>query len=139
MALSQTRSIQFPRRGFAPGWRHLGALLVGYEILGALRAVTPTDVSQGVVIFAGSLSVLAFVDTDFEGLPNVTSELERISPQHVQVVDASQGLSWAELWIGVGVQRALFSDSIQKAMAARSDNHTSIAGLTLRRGVTYWK
>jgi len=82
--------------------------------------VALTDVVQGVVLVAGAMLILISVDIHFEGLPAISKKLEVLDPSLVQVMDSAQGLSWAEFWIGVGVQRALFPDFPQRAMAASS-------------------
>jgi len=100
----------------------LAAVLGIFEALGGLRAVAFMSVVQGAVLVAASLLILVLLDTAYGGLPAITAQLEATSPGHVAVMSHSQNLRWAEVWIGMGLQRALCPDYPQRAMAAASQN-----------------
>jgi len=97
----------------------LGIMIVMYEVFGGLRAVALTDVLQGSILLVGALMVFVFVERMYGGLNEITSALEIASPEHVEVMSSSASLSWAVFWIGVGLQRGLFPDFIQRSMASK--------------------
>lgn len=105
----------------------LGVVVTVYEILGGLRAVALTDVIQGATLVTGAMLILALMGINFGGLSQITAKLEEKAPKMVQVPDGSQDFAWAEFWIGVGVQRALFPDYPQRALAASSQHSLRVA------------
>jgi len=105
----------------------LGLMIVMYEVFGGLRAVAFTDVLQGSILIAGSLMVFIFVQKMYGGLTNITTQLETSSPGHVEVMSTSSSLSWAMFWIGVGLQRGLFPDFIQRSMASYDQGSQKLA------------
>eukprot|EP00419_Tripos_fusus_P074654 CAMPEP_0172878642 /NCGR_PEP_ID=MMETSP1075-20121228/110258_1 /TAXON_ID=2916 /ORGANISM="Ceratium fusus, Strain PA161109" /LENGTH=638 /DNA_ID=CAMNT_0013730477 /DNA_START=31 /DNA_END=1947 /DNA_ORIENTATION=+ len=110
----------------------LGAILVVFEIFGGLRAVALTDVIQGGVLIFGAMLILVFINVKpYSGLANVSEQLERADPTHVQVMSSDAALSWAEFWIGIGFQRALFPDYMVRAMSAKSQKSLRLASVIL--------
>lgn len=105
----------------------LGLMIVMYEVYGGLRAVAFTDVLQGCILVVGSLMVYVFVHRMYGGLSEITSSLELVSPEHVEVMSSSASLSWAMFWIGVGLQRGLFPDFIQRSMASKDQSSQKLA------------
>jgi len=105
----------------------LGFMIVMYEVFGGLRAVALTDVLQGSILLVGSLMVFVFVQSRYGGLSEITSALEISSPEHVEVMSSSASLSWAVFWIGVGLQRGLFPDFIQRSMASKDQGSQKMA------------
>jgi len=49
----------------------------------------------------------------------------------VTVMDSSASIGWAQFWIGVGLQRALFPDYVARAMAADSEKTLRTANIIL--------
>ena len=97
----------------------LSLLVVLFEFVGGLRAVAFTDVIQGAILVTGAMLILWYVGIAYPGLPAISSCLQAECSDHVTVMDAGKSLSWAEFWIGVGFQRALFPDYMQRVIAAR--------------------
>jgi len=63
----------------------------------------------------------------YGGLGEITSALEISSPEHVEVMSSSASLSWAMFWIGVGLQRGLFPDFLQRSMASKDQHSQKLA------------
>jgi Na+/proline symporter len=102
--------------------------LVAYEIVGGLRAVAWTDLLQGIVLLTGAMAFIVYpLHSVYGGAESVTESLLVTDPGHVTVMDSSGAIGWAQFWIGVGFQRALFPDYVARAMAANSEK-------TLRTG-----
>lgn len=111
-----------------------GILLFCYECMGGLKAVSMTDVLQGGLLTVGALSIFFFVGPVFGGIPYITEQLENISRKHVYGALDNTGdfaLNWAQFWIGVGLQRALFPDYMQRALAARSQKDLKMGNIVL--------
>lgn len=108
-------------------------MLVAYEVVGGLRAVAWTDLLQGCVLASGSVGFLIYFGSGmiYGGVTEVTESLLETDPGHVTVMDASKSMSWAEFWIGVGFQRALFPDYVARVMAAKSEKTLRTAQLVL--------
>jgi SSS family solute:Na+ symporter/sodium/pantothenate symporter len=113
----------------------LMALLVAYEVIGGLRAVAWTDLLQGCVLVTGSMAFLFVMVSGispYGSITDITEELLETDPGHVTVMDAfAGGMSWAQFWIGVGFQRALFPDYVARVMAADSEKTLRTAQLVL--------
>merc|ERR1719235_2280842 len=110
----------------------LCVMLVLYEVVGGLRAVAWTDLLQGCVLATGSMAFLFVIGSVYGGLEAVSKSLLETDPGHVQVMDAmGGGMSWAQFWIGVGFQRALFPDYVARVMAAESEKTLRTAQLVL--------
>jgi len=105
----------------------LGSMIVMYEVFGGLRAVAFTDVLQGSILIVGALMIFIFVQRMYGGLSNITTALETSNPGHVEVMSTSSSLSWAMFWIGVGLQRGLFPDFIQRSMASNDQTSQKLA------------
>jgi len=105
----------------------LGLMIVIYEVFGGLKAVAFTDVLQGTILLVGSLMVFIFVERMYGGLREITAYLETHNPGHVEVMSTSSSLSWAMFWIGVGLQRGLFPDFIQRSMASTDQKSQKVA------------
>lgn len=111
-----------------------GILLFCYECLGGLKAVSFTDVLQGGLLTLGALSILFFIGPVFGGIPSISEQLENSSRKHVYGALDNTGdfaLNWAQFWIGVGLQRALFPDYMQRALAVRSQKDLKIGNIVL--------
>jgi Na+/proline symporter len=110
----------------------LGVILVIFEIFGGLRAVAFTDLIQGGVLILGAMLILVFVNVKpYAGISRVSELLERQEPKHVQVMSSDAALSWAEFWIGIGFQRALFPDYMVRVMSADSQRSLRLANVIL--------
>jgi SSS family solute:Na+ symporter/sodium/pantothenate symporter len=109
----------------------LMVMLVAYEVVGGLRAVAWTDFLQGMVLLIGSMGFLLVIPSVYGGLENVTESLMATNPDHVTVMSPAKSLSWAEFWIGIGFQRALFPDYVARVMAADSEKTLRTAQLVL--------
>jgi len=110
----------------------LGAIVVVFEIFGGLRAVAFTDVIQGGVLIFGAMLILVFINVKpYQGLATVSEMLEVQDPEHVQVMSSDAALSWAEFWIGIGFQRALFPDYMVRVMSAESQRSLRLANVIL--------
>jgi len=105
----------------------LGVMIVMYEVFGGLKAVALTDVLQGCILLMGALMVFVFVQMKYGGLSEITDELEVTNPARVEVMSSSASLGWATFWIGVGLQRGLFPDFIQRSMASRDQGSQKLA------------
>merc|ERR1719201_960211 len=57
--------------------------------------------------------------------------LMETNPEHVTVMSPEKSLSWAEFWIDIGFQRALFPDYVARVMAADSEKTLRTAQLVL--------
>lgn len=105
----------------------LGVMIVMYEVFGGLKAVALTDVLQGSILIMGALMVFVFVKMKYGGLSEITDELEVTNPARVEVMSSSASLGWATFWIGVGLQRGLFPDFIQRSMASKDQGSQKLA------------
>lgn len=99
-----------------------GAVLTVYEIFGGLTAVSVTDVMQGGFLMFGTISILGFLDAKYGGLDSVTERLPTKSVIGALEDTDNFALSWAEFWVGVGLQRALFPDYLQRSYAAKKQS-----------------
>merc|ERR1719191_724159 len=109
----------------------LCVILVAYEVVGGLRAVAWTDLLQGTVLMIGAMAFLFVIGSVYGGLESVTESLLVTDPSHVTVMDSSGAIGWAQFWIGVGFQRALFPDYVARVMAADSEKTLRTAQLIL--------
>merc|ERR1719197_1389164 len=77
------------------------------------------------------MGFLVMIGPVYGGLSAVSESLLETDPDHVTVMSPTKSLSWAEFWIGVGFQRALFPDYVARVMAADSEKTLRTAQLVL--------
>merc|ERR1719443_1339217 len=77
------------------------------------------------------LFVIFAFGTPYGSLESVSEALLETDPGHVQVMDSSGAIGWAQFWIGVGFQRALFPDYVARGMAADSEKTLRTAQFVL--------
>merc|ERR1719197_1984277 len=77
------------------------------------------------------MGFLVMIGPVYGGLSAVSESLLETDPDHVTVMSVEKSLSWAEFWIGIGFQRALFPDYVARVMAADSEKTLRTAQLVL--------
>ena len=105
---------------YAAGVLVLAAAILGYELLGGLRAVAWTDCLQGGLLAVGLIGLLAATVLTGDGLSEATRWILEHEPAKVLKPAASVQAGWASTVLLVGFAAAVYPHAIQRIFAARS-------------------
>lgn len=105
---------------YAAGVLVLAAAILGYELLGGLRAVAWTDCLQGMLLAVGLIGLLAATVLTGEGLEAATRWILEHAPEKALKPSASVQAGWASTVLLIGLAGAVYPHAIQRIFAARS-------------------
>ena len=105
---------------YAAGVLVLTAAILGYELLGGLRAVAWTDCLQGILLAIGLFGLLAATVFSGEGIAEATAWVLENQPAKGFRPDATTQATWASTILLIGFSGAVYPQAIQRIFAARS-------------------
>ena len=105
---------------YAAGVLVLTAAILGYELLGGLRAVAWTDCLQGILLAIGLFGLLAATMFSGEGIAEATAWVLENQPAKGLRPDATTQATWASTILLIGFSGAVYPQAIQRIFAARS-------------------
>ncbi len=105
---------------FAAGVLVLAGAILGYELLGGLRAVAWTDCLQGGLLAIGLFGLLAAAAFSGETLGDTTRWILANQPEKALAPDAATLTTWASTVLLIGFSGAVYPQAIQRIFAARS-------------------
>ncbi len=114
---------------YATGVLVLTAAILGYELLGGLRAVAWTDCLQGILLAIGLGGLLAATVFSGEGIGEATAWVLDNQPAKAFRPDAVTQATWASTLLLIGFSGAVYPQAIQRIFAARS-------GASLRKALS---
>ena len=114
---------------YAAGVLVLTAAILGYELLGGLRAVAWTDCLQGVLLAVGLAGLLAATVFSGEGVGAATAWVLENQPAKAFRPGPEMQATWASTLLLIGLSGAVYPQAIQRIFAARS-------GASLRKALS---
>ncbi len=105
---------------FAAGVLVLASVILGYELLGGLRAVAWTDCLQGVLLAVGLFGILLAAAFSGETLGDATRWILANQPEKALAPDRETLTTWASTILLIGFSGAVYPQAIQRIFAARS-------------------
>ena len=105
---------------YAAGVLVLAAAILGYELLGGLRAVAWTDCLQGVLLAVGLTGLLAAAFLSGEGIGAATEWVLENVPEKAFRPEPTMLATWASTILLIGFSGAVYPQAIQRVFAARS-------------------
>ncbi len=105
---------------YAAGVLVLAAAILGYELLGGLRAVAWTDCMQGVLLAIGLSGLLAATFLSGEGMGAAAEWVFENQPAKGFRPAAPMLATWASTLLLIGFSGAVYPQAIQRIFAARS-------------------
>ncbi len=105
---------------FAAGVLVLAGAILGYELLGGLRAVAWTDCLQGILLAIGLFGILAAAAISGETLGDATRWILAHQPEKALAPDAATRTTWISTILLIGFSGAVYPQAIQRIFAARS-------------------
>ncbi len=116
---------------FAAGVLVLAGAILGYELLGGLRAVVWTDCLQGILLAVGLFGILAAAALSGDTLGEATRWMLAHQPEKALPPDAATLTTWASTVLLIGFSGAVYPQAIQRIFAARSTRSLRQAIATL--------
>ena len=98
----------------------LAAVVLLYETLGGMRAVAWTDAAQGILMFFGLATLLAWILSEAGGLAAISRAVETVRPEAIAVPDAATCANWFSTITLLGLASVIYPQAIQRIYAARS-------------------
>lgn len=105
---------------YAAGVLVLAAAILGYELLGGLRAVAWTDCLQGGLLAVGLIGLLAATILTGDGLEAATRWILEHEPAKALKPSGTVQAGWASTVLLIGFAGAVYPHAIQRIFAARS-------------------
>ncbi len=105
---------------YATGVVVLAAAILGYELLGGLRAVAWTDCLQGVLLAVGLFGLLAAAFLSGDGPGAAAEWMAAHQPEKVFAPGGAVMVGWASTILLIGFSGAVYPQAIQRIFAARS-------------------
>ena len=105
---------------YATGVLVLAAAILGYELLGGLRAVAWTDCLQGALLAVGLCGLLSATFLSGEGLGAATAWVLENQPEKGFRPGAEVMATWASTILLISFSGAVYPQAIQRIFAARS-------------------
>ncbi len=104
---------------YAAGVAGGAAVILGYELLGGIRAVAWTDVLQGSMLIAGMGLVVALLVAEVGAPAAVIGEIARLAPAKVAAPDLETCLVWVSNFLLLALGAPLYPQAVQRIYAAR--------------------
>ena len=105
---------------YATGVLVLAAAILGYELLGGLRAVAWTDCLQGALLAVGLSGLLAATLFSGEGIGAAAEWVLANQPEKGLRPGGAMQATWASTVLLIGFSGAVYPQAIQRIFAARS-------------------
>ena len=105
---------------YAAGVLVLAAAILGYELLGGLRAVAWTDCLQGILLVVGLFGLLAASFFTGVGPPEAAAWILENEPQKAARPGGAVLAGWASTVLLIGFSGAVYPQAIQRIFAAAS-------------------
>ena len=97
-----------------------GAVVVlGYQLLGGMRAAAWTDVLQGALILVGLVLIAGLIWREVGSPPQVVRTIQLLRPDLITTPDLETSLIWISNLLLIGLGTPLYPQAIQRVYAAR--------------------
>lgn len=104
------------------------AVILVYELLGGMRAVSWTDALQGTVMFVGFAALVVVIHHSVGSPKAILTQVAEISPEKIASPDLQGCLKWLSTFLLLTFGAPLYPQAIQRIYAAQS-------GKSLRRAM----
>ena len=107
--------------GFEASVCVLAVVMIAYEAMGGMRSVAWTDVTQGAILFIGTLVLFFAALSAYGGTEALSGTLREQRPELWELPDFRMLTTWLGTVILLGLGNALYPHTVQRIYAARSE------------------